>query len=315
MTTGEMGLNERFIKIGDALYRHRDVNSEVDRYVTHQFREDSAKYVASYHDIAEWKTILTRAFSQAGVTDFEKAYRIFDIGSGSGNTVLAALELLPNSFVLATDISLEMLSFLQRFIMQKPEFANRCILAQVNCESPDLEDVTFDMVIGGAVLHHLIDPQKTILACAPLLKPGGVFIASEPFENGFGMLSAAYQCLLLGGESDPDARDVLQRMVTDWNARKGSDKAPTTQYLDDKWLFTQKWFERFVPPYSKCSFQRSLPLVSPFTHYTLEHFEMLGIPRERLSNGAWHFLQTFDEAMSEDLKDELYFLGTILLEK
>lgn len=42
---------------------------------------------------------------------------------------------------------------------------------------------SFDMVVGGAILHHPLDGTKALAAAYRALKPGGVALFLEPFEG------------------------------------------------------------------------------------------------------------------------------------
>ena len=41
---------------------------------------------------------------------------------------------------------------------------------------------SFDLVTGAAILHHLIDPSRALVAAHRALKPGGFAMFFEPFR-------------------------------------------------------------------------------------------------------------------------------------
>jgi len=50
--------------------------------------------------------------------------------------------------------------------------------------------------MGGAILHHLLNPEKAIKGAYRALKKGGYAIFFEPFENGNSILELAYSEIL-----------------------------------------------------------------------------------------------------------------------
>jgi hypothetical protein len=160
----------------------------------------------------------------------------------------------------------------------------------------------------------LRNPEKTILACQSLLKPGGLFIAFEPFEGGYSILSAAYKILLRDTALDSRASVLLKAMIQDWTIRKGSDKSdPIFFHIDDKWLFTHSWFQQFVPPYRSCKIESTLMSKKPFTDETIEILRVNGVPIEAVPDQGWAMLKDFDEALSEDLRKDFLFTGVVIL--
>jgi len=309
------GITSNYIEVYPDIHAHREVAQEVDSYVTSQFREQSAKYVAAYQSVGHWTYLLGLACQAAGITDYDRDYSILDIGSGAGNTVFAALDTFKNGRVLATDISLEMLVHLKSFLNEQEVFADRCRMAQLNCEKPELQPGAFDIVIGGSILHHLRNPEKTIFASQALLKPGGLFIAFEPFEAGYAVLSGIYKILLRDLPLDSHAARVLKAMIQDWTVRKGSDKSdPIFFHLDDKWLFTHSWFKQFVPPYASCKIESTFLSKRPFTDETREILRVNECPAEGIPDDGWAMLEDFDHSMSEDLRRDFLFTGVVILQ-
>lgn len=309
------GITSNYIELYPDIHAHREVAQEVDSYVTSQFREQSDKYVAAYQSVGHWTNLLRLACQVAGITDYERNYSILDIGSGAGNTVFAALDTFKNGRVLATDISLEMLVHLKTFLSQQEVFADRCRMAQLNCEKPELQEGAFDIIIGGSILHHLRNPEKTIFACESLLKSGGLFIAFEPFEAGYSILTGLYKILLRDPRLDSHAARVLKAMIQDWTVRKGSDKSdPIFFHIDDKWLFTHSWFKQFVPPYASCKIESTFLSKRPFTDETGEILRVNGCPREGIPDDGWALLEDFDQSMSEDLRKDFLFTGVVVLQ-
>ena len=127
----------------------------------------------------------------------------------------------------------------------------------MNASEPRFAPGGFDLVVGSAILHHILDPRDTVRACATALGPGGQAIFFEPFEIGFVVLRILYEEILANRTTlglDDDVADLFQRNVLDIQVRTGTDKGPDLyRKIDDKWLFTRSYFERVR---RECGFSR-----------------------------------------------------------
>lgn len=153
--------------------------------VTSQFLEEAAVYHRRYTDHTYWRLLLSQALFRAEVPKDQKL-SVLDVGSGSGNTVLPLLNLLPASSMIATDISPQLLAILRDQI--DPSDWSRFRLLAMDAGQRNFNADTFDLVVGAAILHHIIDPSHTIGACHHSLKSGGQAIFFEPFEEGYVLL-------------------------------------------------------------------------------------------------------------------------------
>ena len=100
---------------------------------------------------------------------------------------------------------------------------NPDILCDLNYESIPSKDKSFDVVIAGEVLEHLINPYKVVREFYRILKPNGILIVSVPnisslvsrIKGLFGKLSN-YSCI-------PSDIDTLGRHIVDFNLNRIKD--------------------------------------------------------------------------------------------
>ena len=170
--------------------------------------------------------LVTRAFDSIGYRPADGQV-VLDIGSGSGtNTILPCLRLLKECRIIATDLSPDLLGLLHEYLVREQlddRVACVCTDAMRNFFRPE----SVDMVLGAAILHHLLDPAHALETAYSALKPGGMAIFFEPFE-GLAVLRIAFDLILdrAGRESeplDPRVAGFLTAMSTDYAARAGSD--------------------------------------------------------------------------------------------
>ncbi|MEG1023092.1 MAG: class I SAM-dependent methyltransferase [Flavobacterium sp.] len=108
------------------------------------------------------------------------ATHVLDIGCGAGNYTLMMLSKVPNLNCTLVDLSLPMLD--KAFERVSVETNGKVEIKQGDIREVDLEENTFDIILAGAVLHHLRDDQDwetTFAKIFKLLKPGGCFMISD----------------------------------------------------------------------------------------------------------------------------------------
>ena len=148
--------------------------------------------------------------------------------------------------IVSSDISPQLLAILRDQVSEADR--KRLMIMAMDASEDHFVEGSFDLAVGTAILHHILDPSDTIGACYQGLKPGGHAIFFEPFEAGHFVLRLLYEQLLerknelkISGE----VAEVLRRLILDCHVRKGSDKsAEICELLDDKWLFTREYFEQ-----------------------------------------------------------------------
>ena len=315
--------------------------------LTGQFLEDAETYHQKYTNTPYFKLLISDAMKRIGF--HAKGPTILDIGSGSGNSVFPCLELFPESRIIATDLSPDLLRILVVHVNREVSSVGRVIPVCMDVTCDYYARHVFDLVLGAAILHHLIDPGAAIAAVSPALKPGGYAVFFEPFENGNSILRIAYsEILARAGQSDRhaptkpptwlerlrgrvpptgssvdglpgDVCGLLRLMVEDLSRRSGSDKsAPLFQQIDDKWLFTRSYIEERA---RAAGFDQVLiypihDVERPFSRQTEVNLSLaLGASPDRLPAWAWEILDYYDHVFSMELKRDLFIEACIILRK
>lgn len=108
------------------------------------------------------------------------AENLLDIGCGGGNYTLMMLEKVPNLHCTLVDLSRPMLNKAFERVSQK---TNKTItIIQGDIREIELKENYYDIILAGAVLHHLRDDEDwetTFDKIFRLLKPGGCFMISD----------------------------------------------------------------------------------------------------------------------------------------
>ena len=249
-----------------------------------------------------------------------------DFGSGFGNTVIPLLENYRDLSIVATDISPDLLAILLREV-GKRGIGDRCAAVALDAQRDYFAEGFADIVFGGAVLHHLAEPDTLLKTVVRILKPGGHAIFFEPFENGHSVLRLAYEEILERAKVEQAAGagfDFLAALAKDIAVRSQRRAYPGFSEawfnLDDKWLFTHSYFER-MRHLTGASDLRIRPFnnrLQPFSKHTsnsLRNYAGLAVP-DALPDWAWEVLRRFDEdAFSADMRNDLVIEGAVVLTK
>jgi SAM-dependent methyltransferase len=282
--------------------------------VTAQFLENAGEYHARYADLERARRLIERHLDPPRLHD--GALTLLDIGSGSGNSVIPLLDLFPGSFVVATDVSPQLLAILRDRLESDARYRGRyglvCMDATRACFTPG----AFDAAVGAAILHHIVDPARVLAACAGALAPGGVALFAEPFEPGYALLRMAYRRILARGESGPGF-EVLDRMVKDHDARLRDKSDPIFEALDDKWFFTRAWFERAArdPLWRSWRIEPLNGDETPFLDAARVELRLNGLEPTALPPWAWSEIESCEASFSRDAKRDLVFEGAVRFER
>jgi tRNA (cmo5U34)-methyltransferase len=125
-------------------------------------------------------TISLELITEAARRIVPTALNVLDIGCGAGNYTLKMLSKVLNLNCTLVDLSLPMLN-------RAFERVSKETNGTVEAKQGDIREVTltenhFDIILAGAVLHHLRDDQDwetTFAKIFKLLKPGGCFFISD----------------------------------------------------------------------------------------------------------------------------------------
>jgi SAM-dependent methyltransferase len=287
--------------------------------VTAQFLDHADEYHRNYLNVEYWRYLLGKAFEAiGGIAD---PSLVIDIGSGSGNSVIPLGDLFPDADIVATDISPQLLTILRDFLRQRPGAVDRFALVCVDAATARYRENVADLVVGAAILHHIIDPALILSSCHHALKPGGWAIFFEPFEAGNTIVKLTYQRILAKAAAEERATDamrMLERMVADYTVRQRPKSDPVFLGLDDKWMFTRTYFER-VKTAQGWAEMITYPLNSvatPLRDQAVVHLKLgAQLPPSALPDWAWAIIDEMDAGASEDLKAEWIFEGAVLLRK
>lgn len=121
----------------------------------------------------EWITEAARSVSS-------NAKNLLDIGCGAGNYTLKMLSKIPDLNCTLVDLSLPMLERAEARI--KVNTRGKVDVFHGDIRAADFPDEYFDIVLAGAVLHHLRedeDWEKVFKNIYRMLKPGGSFWISD----------------------------------------------------------------------------------------------------------------------------------------
>ena len=105
---------------------------------------------------------------------------LLDVGCGAGNYSLQMLSKIPNLQCTLVDLSKPMLD---KAYERVSKITNQQVtVLQGDIRNVDLRESQFDIILAGAVLHHLRedkDWETTFTKLYNLLKPGGVLMISD----------------------------------------------------------------------------------------------------------------------------------------
>jgi ubiquinone/menaquinone biosynthesis C-methylase UbiE len=310
----------------DGIYSPLYKQSEINNHIHDQFTVKAQEYAKKYQNIDYWEYLLREAFNHAKIKEFEKKI-ILDLGSGAGNTTLPLLEIFNNSIIIATDLSVELLYILQNHLKKFDVKNNSYKLIQ--CDIHELNKMfknnSFDIVVGGAILHHLYDPKKVLKQCYYALNAEGIASFFEPFENGNMLLSLLYQFIISQNELEkeklPDSViNIFKQLVNDFKIRSNINKnSDIFKLLDDKWIFKRNYFEDISKDigFKSCQIR---PLTTDFKKYfekqSLTYLRLgIGFEYDKLPLWSREIIKLADVTFSEEMKKDLLTEGCIILKK
>jgi SAM-dependent methyltransferase len=288
--------------------------------VTEQFLDNAETYHERYFKTPYWEYHVGQALRKARV-DLNASLKVLDVGSGSGNTVLPALHLMPNCQIVATDISPNLLRILGSLAKQQNLPAERLGLVCFDLERDFFEPSSFDLVIGGAILHHIIHPELALGNIARWLKPGGAAILFEPFEYGTHLLCALFQSLIdetRKRPADPRLVRFLKSMNNDAEHRFGVGRSkPWTSELDDKWLFNIEYIDGICRAQGCRSVEVEPMNIGPtyFLNSVRAYLSVSGNGDVPVPQWAEDIIAEFDTGISMAVKQRLFAEGAIIIHK
>ena len=125
-------------------------------------------------------TISLELITEAAKRINPAATTLLDIGCGAGNYTVMMLSKIPNLQCTLVDLSKPMLD--KAYERVSAATSNNVQIIQGDIRSIELPNNHFDILLAGAVLHHLRDDEdwKTMFSkLYQLLKPGGCLMISD----------------------------------------------------------------------------------------------------------------------------------------
>lgn len=125
-------------------------------------------------------TLSLELITEAAKRIVPKAERLLDIGCGAGNYTLKMLSKIPNLHCTLVDLSKPMVDKAAERV--KPKTANSIKAIQGDIREVPLKENQFDIILAGAVLHHLredADWETTFTKLFQVLKPGGCLMIAD----------------------------------------------------------------------------------------------------------------------------------------
>lgn len=157
------------------------------------------------------------------------AENLLDIGCGGGNYSLMMLSKIPNLNCTLVDLSKPMLD--KAFERVSIQTSKRVEILQGDIRDVELSENHFDIILAGAVLHHLRedkDWETTFSKIYRLLKPGGCFMISDLITQDTALLSE-YTWERYGDYLEGLGGKAYRKEVLDYVAKEDSPRSMNYQ--------------------------------------------------------------------------------------
>ncbi|KRD61547.1 methyltransferase type 11 [Flavobacterium sp. Root935] len=174
-------------------------------------------------------TISLELITEASKRIVPNAATVLDVGCGAGNYTLKMLSKVPNLSCTLVDLSLPMLD--KAFERVSAETNGKVIVKQGDIREIDLEENSFDIILAGAVLHHLRDDQDwetTFTKLFKLLKPGGCLMISDLITQDTDLLNE-YTWQIYGEYLEGIGGAVYRKNVFDYIAKEDTPRSMNYQ--------------------------------------------------------------------------------------
>lgn len=285
------------------------------RGVTAQFLDNAAQYHAAYTNHEYFAALIGNAL--AALDSSLRVNVILDIGSGSGNSVFPLLERFPDAFIVATDISPQLLAILRDELRARGHH-DRVGLVCMDASTNPYRSGVFDLAVGAAVLHHIIEPDRVIRACERALRPGGAALFFEPFETGQGLLNLAYGEILCEADrrnESSTAIRALRQMHEDHATR--IDPGDRIDLMDDKWMFTRAYFESLARAgdWSECRITPIHGDASPLMDQTRTNLKLSSAHGSELPQWAWAILERYEASFTSRGRRDMPLEAAIVMRR
>ena len=157
------------------------------------------------------------------------AENLLDIGCGAGNYTLMMLAKIPNLNCSLVDLSMPMLEKAFERVSKKTN--NRVSILQGDIREVSLNENHYDIILAGAVLHHLRDDNdwETVFhKLLKLLKPGGCLMISDLITQDTDLLNE-YTWERYGDYLEALGGKEYRQKVLDYVAKEDSPRSMNYQ--------------------------------------------------------------------------------------
>jgi len=183
-----------------------------------------------------------------------------DLGCGTGNLTIALV--LENMTVnsIGLDISPGMLSVAKGKIRNEPA----CEFMAGSALKLPFKERTFDLCVGDAFLHHILDVEACLAEVYRVLKHGGMATFNEPSRDGYAFFEFIIRMILDATDSKDQALENYIDFLAFEREHEGDLKALKAYPLPDKHVFSEKALKQIAKStgFSEIVFE---PAMDPWT--------------------------------------------------
>jgi len=218
------------------------------RGVNAVFLENAEAYYKKYQGFDYWRMLLVQALDRIDVDDPKI---IVEYGCGFGNATLPMLDILPNSKIVASDISPNLLAILDG-LLESRNIKDRCVAVAMDAHKPYIKQGSADLIFGAAILHHLVEPGEFIGSALRVLKPGGWAFFFEPLEGGLAILRLICEEVVREGKRRffnarwRRAMRLTENFAKDLRPQIVRAATPGWRDRDDKWAFPHSVLDKIA---------------------------------------------------------------------
>lgn len=174
-------------------------------------------------------TVSLELITEASARIVPNAKNLLDIGCGAGNYALKMLSKVPNLNCTLVDLSKPMLD--KAYERVSDQTSGSVELVQADIRELELKEGCFDIILAGAVLHHLRDDsdwELTFSKLYKLLKPGGCLMISDLITQDTTVLNS-YTWERYGDYLEDVGGKEYRKQVLDYVAKEDSPRSMNYQ--------------------------------------------------------------------------------------
>ncbi len=175
--------------------------------------------------------LLLEVITEAARRIIPHAENLLDVGCGAGNYSLMMLSKIPGMNCTLVDLSKPMLDKASERVAEKT--TGKVEILQGDIRNVPLPENQFDIILAGAILHHLRDDrdwEATFNKLYRLLKPGGCLMISDLISQENELLND-YIWEKYGDYLQETGGETYRKKVLDYVAKEDSPR-PMTYQLD-----------------------------------------------------------------------------------